>query len=526
MALSKDAKIDLLADIDRSTALAAGILYPKRFERPFDKIHKPIFQVIDRRPGDPGYSPYKCIIAPRGVGKTSIGAMLVPSIAVLLQRYDYIIVIGHNAGDAVEKTEDLKFELTTNKLVETLYGDIRTDAWSKDEYVVKIGSKFIKIHPRGSGQPVRGRLYHGHRPGLIIVDDLEKAEETETEEQRAKKKTWFYADVLNAIDEGKRPVAGQVAPWEILVIGTILHHDSLLINLHESPYWDSVKLEICDDNFESNAPNFMSNERCREKYQQFKDDNEIYVWFREYRNNPVPTGEDAAFQPRYFRYYEESDRDLNRDPNIENIVIIEPSRTANPTSNPTGIVVVGIDTQKHCFYVRDCLSKRMHIEEMYDQLAERIVRYEASLLAVEITGLHEFIQNPLKQFLAKRGISVPWMDLHARGGGNNEKGKVQRVRSLVDYYRSGVMYHNPITCDPLEQQLQKYPSSDEWSLMDPLGYLPEILEQGERFLSFPGEDEYERRQDVEAEYRELERMYAEEGWDEPVGVDLDFGIPI
>jgi len=97
---------------------------------------------------------------------------------------------------------------------------------------------------------------------------------------------------------------------------------------------------------------------------------------------------------------------------------------------------------------------------------------------------------------------------------------------LVDYYRSGVMYHNPITCDPLEQQLQKYPSSDEWSLMDPLGYLPEILEQGERFLSFPGEDEYERRQDVEAEYRELERMYAEEGWDEPVGVDLDFGIPI
>ncbi len=298
MALTKEDRIKILADCEYSSALAATLIYPERFSSPFDPIHKPMFDVIDKKPGDFGYSPYKCLIAPRGIGKTSVGALLVPTLGAILHRYSYIIIIGYNADDAIEKTEALKAQLISNSMIQDLYGDIKVnDSWTKKEYVIEVAGRKVKIHPRGSGQPVRGRLYGDDRPGLVIVDDLEKTKETESEDLRTEKKAWFYGDVLNCINPRLKHIPGLPAPWEILVVGTILHQDSLLINLHESKNWDSVRLEICDDNFVSNAPNFMNDKECLEKYEFFRDDNQVQTWYNEFRNNPVPSGKDAAFQP-------------------------------------------------------------------------------------------------------------------------------------------------------------------------------------------------------------------------------------
>lgn len=514
MSISKKEQIALLTEMEMNSAFAAPILFPERFFRPFEKIHKPIFEIIDRRPGDPGYKPHKLIIAPRGTGKTSICGLLVPALAVLLQRYTYIIIIGHNAGDAIEKTEELKFKLTNNQLIYDLYGDIKTKWWSKDEFVVKIGNKFIKIHPRGSGQPVRGRLFHDSRAGLVLVDDLEKSKEVQSVDLRKEKKDWLYEDVLNSIDRGQRHVAGEDAPWEFLVVGTILHQDSLLINLALSGHWDSVTLEMCDDNFVSNSPIFMPDQACRDLYEQLKQDQQLDSWYREYRNNPVPSGSDAAFQEKFWKYYREEDEALNRAPWVENIVIVDPSRTATPTAAPTGIVGVGVDMENNKIYVRDLLSRRMFPEEMYEKIAEMIIRLDARVLAVEVTGLHEFIIYPLKTFLSSRGIHIEFVELHARQG-RDEKGKAARVRSLVDFYREGIIWHNEKICAPLEQQLRAFPRAKDWSLMDPFGYIVELLEKGQRYLSFPGKHDIETKEDVEKEYRELEKSYEDEyaeGW--------------
>ena len=90
------------------------------------------------------------------------------------------------------------------------------------------------------------------RPGLIIIDDLEDSESVRSEEQRAKRKSWLFADVLNSIDRSKKD-------WRIIVIGTLLHEDSILANLMEDRDWEHVHLALCNDRFESNWPDFMSN---------------------------------------------------------------------------------------------------------------------------------------------------------------------------------------------------------------------------------------------------------------------------
>jgi len=499
MPITKEAK-SLLVDCEQSTKFAAKALFPERFTRSFDPIHDEIFQLIDNSDAQ-----RKAIAVPRGLGKTSIVNLLLPAVSILLQRKNYIVPVSLSKESAVEQTENLKAKLTSSPLIQELYGDIKGVEWSKEKWIAQVGSKEIMVRPRGAGTQIRGLLFRDSRPDLIVVDDLEDPDEMDSPARRKKKKSWFYADLMNSVDRGSND-------WEIIVLGTVLHQDSLLNNLLNSPNWESVSLTIADEDFRSNAPNFMNDEQVKDLYKRYKADGEIDVFYREYMNNPNVTGEDAAFRPKDFKAYtREKDDELSFSPDVENIVVVDPSRTTNPGSNPTGIVGWGANMNTQRIYVRRCMSERLKPEDMYVQIARVIREINANALAIEVTGLHEFIMHPMRTFLMKQGISIPIIELQAREG-RNEKGKTARVRGLVDFYRQGLIEHLEGECDELENQLLSFPNAKEWSLMDPFGYLPEILEKGERYLSpTPGLNEFnESRKDVEEEYEDLDYLYDEQ----------------
>ncbi len=77
------------------------------------------------------------------------------------------------------------------------------------------------IHAYGAGQNLRGARHGKERPGLIVVDDLEDQEHVIVEEQRDKLSQWFNSTLLHAGHPDTNVIA----------VGTILHHDSLLANL-------------------------------------------------------------------------------------------------------------------------------------------------------------------------------------------------------------------------------------------------------------------------------------------------------
>lgn len=502
--MDRDTAIALLAACDKSTKVGCSVVFPERFTRPFDPVHDEIFKLIDKKPGTPGYKNKKALAAPRGLGKTSIVSLGVPGLAILLQRFDYIVMVGENATNTQEKSENLKRELMSNELIRALYGDISTDHWSKESWVCRVGTKEIMIRPRGAGQAVRGMLFRNSRPGLIVIDDLEDPENMDNPDQRIKKKQWFYADLMNCVDRSRND-------WEIIMLGTVLHHDSLLEHVLNSPDWDSVRLEICDDEFHSHAPNFMSDRAIKALYEEYKEAEQLDVFYREYRNNPSAGGEDAVFQPRFFAEigYEESAHNLNRDPRIENVVLVDPSRTAKMNAAPTGIIGLGVDIANNLIYVRDCISARLHPEEVYENVGSMMKRLNARVLGVEVTGLHEFIVHPLKNFLSRQGIfGYEFVELQARGG-QKEDGKTARVRTLVDYYRYGLVRHNKMVTEELERQLLAFPFAKNWSLMDPFGYITEMLETGERYFQPKNEASLEDRKAIEAEFNDLIDDYDE-----------------
>ncbi|UCC32055.1 MAG: hypothetical protein JSU86_07195, partial [Phycisphaerales bacterium] len=85
---------------------------------------------------------------------------------------------------------------------------------------------------QGVSQNIRGRRHVETRPDLIIVDEAETRENTQTAEARAKVDEWFSKSVLKAGSKETR----------VLVVGTIQHYDSLLARLTnrvKSPLWES-----------------------------------------------------------------------------------------------------------------------------------------------------------------------------------------------------------------------------------------------------------------------------------------------
>src|SRR5574343_732684 len=234
---------DLLKKCYKNTKIASKTFFPERFTRQFTVDHDLIFDLLDDD------SKQKvAIAAPRGFGKSTTVDLAYPEKKILFQEKKYVITVSNTADLAVERAEDLKIEITSNPVLTGLFGPMESNNFSMKGWVTSTG---IKVLPRGAGQQVRGRLHLGSRPDLIIVDDLEDSESVRSEDQRKKLKEWFFSDLVNSVDRAKND-------WKIVVIGTILHEDSLLMNLLDDPDWHSARLQLCDENYNSRWPSFMS----------------------------------------------------------------------------------------------------------------------------------------------------------------------------------------------------------------------------------------------------------------------------
>ena len=474
-------------------AFCGQVLFPDAFSRPFDNAHRQIFDLLQNSD-----NPRKVVVAPRGVGKTTIDNLLVPAHRILFNEKKYIVPVGASAETAIEQSENLKNELLENEYIGELFNiSPHEQTFSKSDWIIKVGNSLVKVRPKGAGQKLRGMKWGSYRPDLIIVDDLEDEESVANEERRAALKKWFYGALMGLVDRSKKN-------WEIVVIGTLLHEDSLLTNLVEDKNWDSVVLELCDDDLKSQFPNYLDDKGVRDLYQLYKDAGELDVFAREYRSNPIST-EDAVFQQAYFKNYDEKDVSLDKNPSVENFVLVDIARTTKVHSADSAIVGVAVDLKTEAVYVRDIEHGKFHPDEIYDKCINMCQRLGARRLGVEVTGLHEFITYPLRNELFRRARNIELIELKARGG-VTERGKVERVRSLVPFYRQGLIYHNPAVCDVLEQQLLSFPKSKRWDVMDAFGYISEMLELGQRYMDSKAE-EFDDPQMIDEEMRELEYDY-------------------
>lgn len=493
----------ILAKCSISIEAHCQVFHKERFTRPFTRGHYELFEVID----DPTIQKL-LVIAYRGFGKTSIFNYGMPSQAITFSKAKFIVSVSATATIAVMQSENLKMELVTNTMTQAVVGDIKSGSFSKDQWIT---SNNIMVLPRGSGQQVRGILHHNSRPDLFIIDDLENREDVMSEDLRVKQKEWFFADVINCIDRARND-------WRIIIVGTILHEDALLMNLREDSSWTVIDLPLCDASYKTYWPTFMPDEAVTALVDEFKSNHVLEVFHMEFMNDPTPR-QDATFKPEYFKHYEEIDKNLNNDTNVDNIIIIDPAKTAKVHNDFTAIVGAGIDTVNGAIYCRDIVNEHLYPDEIYKEAFDMAERLNARVIGYEVTGLSEFIVQPLTNEMHRRGKNYELIELKARKGegdyGRSTKGrgKTARVASLAYYYRIGRIFHNSTACRVLEQQLLAFPRAKHWDVMDAFAYIVEMMEIGQRYFSDTFTDYAENAKELDKEEALLEKMRNEDYYD-------------
>jgi len=512
---SKQELDDILVQCSLSTGFHSQFFFPEIFYTPVNSLQKQIIDLVD------GGAKKIAIAAPRALGKTSTMLFGVASKHILFRTKKFIVYLSNSHDNAVLQTENLKHELIANDTVRKFFGpinaksaDVVDDRFSKKSWVTNGGTL---IFPRGWKQQIRGILYHGHRPDLIVIDDFEDKDEIQNDEIRAKMKERFHSDVMKITSRFDND-------YQFIYIDTLKHEDSLLQDLLDSDEWESIRLDVCDDDYNSNAPEFMTTEEIKAEVASHRKNGTLDVFYREMRNLPIST-EDAVFASENFRYYREmgsyleiakssnevkverrsklnkefklSDIHSNRirDYEVLNMIIVDPAKTVKLQSADSAIMCIGVHKESQRIFIRDTLSDKLYPDQLFSAMFDMVRKWNARVLGVEVTGLEEFIVQPILNEMQFRNVTVMFEKLKARGK------KEDRIAQVAPYYRNHYLYHNIETCSKLEGQLLSFPRSKLWDLMDCLAYFIPLVDKLS-WMFDPAGDEMDEGS-PESEYREL-----------------------
>ncbi len=486
--------LEVLAQCKSDIGTYLKVFHPDTFSRPWGPGHKELFTYLN----NPERPQKTLIVAHRGFGKTKIFNFGIPSHGIVMGGDKFIVPVSASNSHAVMQANILRRHLQTEPACKEAVGDIKSASWASDCWIT---SNDCMVLPRGAEQQIRGILHDIHRPTSIIVDDLEKSESVLNPEQRSKLKNWFYADLMGSIDRSKNN-------WRTLVAGTILHEDSLLQHLRDEEGWNTIEFPLCDENFNTLWPEYMSTEAVKALREEYVQAGMIETFYMEYMNIANPR-EDAVFKPEYFQYYTEGDpgfEDLNE---WENIVLVDPAKTVKTHSDFTAICGIAWQPEKGRVVLRDCINERLHPDEIYKKTFEMCARLNAQVLAVETTSLNEFILQPLEDAMFTHGLAYELVELKAKKGDGDLGGKAGRnkgrIRALSPYFRTGKVFLNRACSAPLEQQLLAYPRAKHDDVADCFSYFIQLLHLGGRNFELAPAPGYVRNErDPEDEFRALE----------------------
>lgn len=270
--------IQLTAQIIESFA---GAYLSRRYDnaRPTPQFHRIAWNLY--------CSPQKQVgcIAPRDHAKSTALTFDYIMAEVCFRTSDYVILIGSTEDKASEQLSNISEELHENLELRQDFGIKGFESDQKTEIIVICddGHRF-RIVARGAEQKIRGAMWNGKRPNLIVADDMEDDEQVENKDRRAKFRRWFFRAAKQALSKRGR----------IRVHGTILHDDSLLSRLRRNSMWKMLFFKAhksYNDFSELLWPERWTEQDLRDRQKEFEEDNDAPGYSQEFLNTPLDNNE-------------------------------------------------------------------------------------------------------------------------------------------------------------------------------------------------------------------------------------------
>ena len=433
------------------------------------------------------------VAAPRGHAKSTLVSLAFALWSICYRLESFIILLSNTAGQAENLLDAVKSDLEQNGLLQTDFpmacelpglkpGPPR---WTQSEIITRNG---IRITALGAGQNIRGRRHNEHRPGLIVLDDAEDQEGVRSADQRDKLRDWFFKCVLKAGDRRTN----------VVVIGTIMHYDSLLAGLtdgRKSPGWWGrkyqavlswpVHLELWEqweDIYCGRALNdegASGPEAARAAFESMREDmsegtqvlwpaqEDFYALMEirlvegrasfdsEKQNEPLNPA-DCCFQESDFVFWDvdgQTEASLLQSlrGHCRIIGACDPSLgRAGRGYDDTAIITLAWDTASGTLYILDADIRRRSPDQIIDAILAHEANRRYACFGVEVVQFQQFLADELRRRGNARGFYPRIVDIRPTSD------KLGRIQALQPLMRQGIVRFSRRHTELLEE-LRQFP---------------------------------------------------------------------
>jgi len=433
------------------------------------KTHEWLYEHLPRQIDTPKGT-RTAVAAPRGEGKSTIVSLALVLWCVVTGRKHYLLLICDVFEQAATLLGAVKAEVESNPRLATDWPEAMGagTVWRDGVIVTKNN---VKVQARGAGQRVRGLRHGPHRPDLVIGDDLENDTHVKTIEQRHKLARWWRQAVLYL-----GPPDGTM---DAIVIGTILHYDSLLAGLLKAGRWTAktfraivawpARMDLGDEFTERvNAGEAGAAEAYYARNKAKMDAGAVVSW---------PAAQpllqlmlERAEAPGDFAVEKQNEPSAADDSPFANCIQFWAARpadlitfgAADPSlgkhkqrGDPSAILVGGIERggKKHILYVLEASIRRRTPERIIDDVIALQREWNCVAWAVEAVQFQEFFRQMIIEKSVAAGVPVAATPVVPHTD------KTLRIESLQPFIADGriQIHRDQLT---LAEQLRHYPNTD------------------------------------------------------------------
>lgn len=399
------------------------------------------------------------IAAPRGHAKSTVTDLVYMAWEICNRTQRFILLVSDTYSQAALFLEGLKAEFESNDRLKAFYGDLTTQKWSEGEIICN----GIMVKAVGAGMKVRGLKYMESRPTLVICDDLENEELTESMERRAKLERWFNGAVIPSLDINGR----------VIIIGTILHYDSLLAKIvgidprTQATLYREFEKRVyrAINDWGALWPEHLSIRDLDILKQDYMAKGQGPLFYQEYQNDPI-SDENRKFKLEKFKYFYEEEivgRQFNT------YITIDRAYSLDKTADATGIIVNSVD-QDNNWYIRLAERFKGTEKDLIDKIFGLYSYFHPVKFGIEQKAFEYTIKPAMEDEMRKRNtffLVDPLKDLG--------RSKSARIEGLVPRFEAGTVYIKRDMIDLIDELL-KFPKAIHDDLSDALSYQLEVAE--------------------------------------------------
>lgn len=424
------------------------------------------------------------LAAPRGHAKTT-GMTVSYGLATLLFRErKFMLLVSDTESQAAMFLGYFKEQLQENQPLVDLFGLKKNDKGqvqfikeTETDIIVEFedGHKF-RVIAKGAEQKLRGLIWSGSRPDIILCDDMENDELVMNKDRREKMRRWFYSALLPCLS----------TKGIIRVVGTILHMDSLLERLMPKQFgrnsvqeplklwskikvsgWTSIKYRAHTDDFSQVLwPEKHSKDTLLQKRQEYYDMGMPDVYSQEYLN--IPLDESVAYFKRNdFEYITEEDKKLP----LKYYITVDLAIAEHEKADYSVFIVAGVDEMRR-IHVKQVIRERFDSKDIVDTVLALQRIYDPEVIGIEDTQITKSIGPFLREEMVRQNVYPSVIPLKHGG-----KDKIQRARSIQARMRAKTVKFDKQAewYQSFEDELTRFPRDVHDDQVDAFAYLGMLL---------------------------------------------------